>query len=149
MKYKSPTRVDVVLNSLGIGGAERHSLALADALLTQGFEVRVIALAMAEGMRRQDETPATRSAVQLRRKGAIDLAALRRYRSLVSTDPPDVTITVNQYPLAFAWAATLFAPRAPMLQIMHTIELPHEDNLLKRWLYPRLMRVPAAVAYVC
>ena len=149
MTRHSAARVDVVLNSLGIGGAERHSLALADALLAQGFAVRVIALAVAEGPRRQDETPASRGALQLRRRGAVDLRALRRYRALLKSDPPDVTITVNQYPLAFAWAATLWAPRAPMLQIMHTIELPHEDNPVKRWLYPRLMRLPAAVAYVC
>jgi glycosyltransferase involved in cell wall biosynthesis len=74
---------------------------------------------------------------------------MRRYRALLVSDPPDMTITVNQYPLAFVWAATLFAPRAPVLQVMHTLELPHEDNPVKRWLYPRLMRLPAAVVYVC
>ncbi len=149
MTTSRPTRVDIVLNSLGIGGAERHSLALADALTARGFDVRVIALSAAEGLRRQDRTPATLNAVQLTRRGAIDLAALRVYRRLIRADAPDVAITVNQYPLAFAWLATLFSKRAPMLQIMHTIELPHEDSALKRWLYPRLMRVPGAVAYVC
>jgi glycosyltransferase involved in cell wall biosynthesis len=149
MTTPRPTRVDIVLNSLGIGGAERHSLGLADALMARGFDVRVIALSATEGPRRQDATPATTRAVQLTRRGAVDLATLRAYRRLIRADAPDVTITVNQYPLAFAWLATLFSKRAPMLQIMHTIELPHEDNALKRWLYPRLMRVPAAVAYVC
>jgi glycosyltransferase involved in cell wall biosynthesis len=149
MKAPRPTRVDIVLNSLGIGGAERHSLALADALMERGFDVRVIALSALEGLRRQDSTPATAQAVQLSRRGAIDLTALRAFRRLSRADAPDVTITVNQYPLAFTWLATLFSKPAPMLQIMHTIELPHEDSALKRWLYPRLMRVPAAVAYVC
>ena len=144
-----PTRVDIVLNSLGIGGAERHSLALADALGARGFGVRVIALSATDDLRRQGGTPAATQAVQLARRGAIDLAALRAYRRLIQADAPDVTVTVNQYPLAFAWLATLFSKRSPMLQIMHTIELPHEDSALKRWLYPRLMRVPAAVAYVC
>ncbi|MEO8152714.1 MAG: glycosyltransferase family 4 protein [Rhizobacter sp.] len=145
----SATRVDVIVNSLGIGGAERHSLTLANAMVDQGFAVRVISLAVAEGSHRQNTTAATSKAIQLHRRGPIDLRALRAYRSLVKSDRPDLTITVNDYPLAFAWAATLWSHRPAMLQITHTIELPHEDNRVKRWLYPQLLRVPAAVVYVC
>jgi L-malate glycosyltransferase len=143
------TRVDFVVNSLGIGGAERHTLDLADAFIARGFAVRTVALAVTDDARLPKHTPATATAVQLRHRRAADLGALRAYRALVRSDPPDVTVAVNQYPLAFVCAARVLARQAPLLLVMHTIELPHEDSPLKRWLYPRLMRQPSAIAYVC
>lgn len=147
-------RIDVVLNSLGIGGAERHTIALANALAEHGHAVRLIALAQTNGQANGQAPSHGRSAVvegavQLARRGPVDGRALMEFRRLVRRDPPQLTLTVNQYPLAFVVAATQWMPRAPILQIMHTIELPHADSALKRRLYPLLLRRPAALAYVC
>jgi glycosyltransferase involved in cell wall biosynthesis len=88
--------------------------------------------------------------VMLGRSGPLDLSALHRYRSLTRQAPAALTLTVNQYPLAFVSAATLgLRQRPPLLHISHTIELPHEDSLLKRRLQALLKHRPQAHVYVC
>lgn len=137
-------RVDIVVNALGVGGAERHSVALARGLAAHGCAMRVIALPAAGDEQVEAFVATVPNALQLRRNNRIDLPALREYRRLLRADPPTLCITVNQYPLAFAYAASFAAMRrTPLLQINHSMGHPYW-----RRLYPYLLRKPAAVVYV-
>lgn len=145
-----PGVIELVLNSLAFGGAERHSVGLANALWAAGHPVRVVALSAADALRQALHPTLAAQAVMLARSGPFDLAALRRYRALNRSMPAALTLTVNQYPLAFVGAATLgLAQRPPLLHISHTIELPHEDSALKRRVQALFKHRPQAHIYVC
>jgi glycosyltransferase involved in cell wall biosynthesis len=142
-------RVDVVLNSLAIGGAERHSVMLANALAAAAFDIRLVALSAADSLLSHASPSVAQRAVLLPRRGPFDHHALGSYRRRLSEDRPDLIVTVNQYPLAFVAAACTLGRRPPLMQIMHTIELPHEDRWLERQLHRRLLGLPRAIVYVC
>jgi glycosyltransferase involved in cell wall biosynthesis len=145
-----PALIEIVLNSLGFGGAERHTVAIANALHAGGYDVRVVALSARGDLLGELDPPLAASTVRIDRRRGLDLAALARYRRLQRTRRPDLTLTVNAYPLAFVGAATLMLPaRPPLLHISHSIDAPRKDSPLRRLAHSAVRHRPRATVYVC
>src|SRR5262245_21693579 len=123
--------IHIVLNSLAMGGAERHTVGLANAASDAGLDVRLVTLSPREALAPELAGGVAARRLAIERRAALDARALARYRALVREDAPCLIATVNDYPLFFAAASLALAarPRAWM-HVSHTISLPHEDGPL-------------------
>lgn len=106
-------RIAFVVNSLGLGGAERHTVQLANALDARGFETGLVYLHPREDLlplvapRLRDRT------CRIDRAGPIDLRAMRNLRRTLALLQPQVVFAVGEYPLAMVFASTWPVARPP------------------------------------
>lgn len=142
--------IHLVVNSLGMGGAERHTVLLANAASHAGLDVRLVALSGVDSLRPLLSAAVARNALLLERRRALDPAALLRYRRVFGDDRPALILTVNDYPLFFTAAALpLLSSRSAWIHVTHTTQLPHEDTLPRQLLRRALRRHPDDWVYVC
>jgi glycosyltransferase involved in cell wall biosynthesis len=145
------TRLLLLMNSLAIGGAERHTIALAGELAAS-FDVTVATLKAVPAGAASIPVPAgVRSAcVDVRRR--FDLQAAQRLARLVEETGADVLACVNTYPLLYAhWARWLSraAARPRIVQIFHTTALWTWKGRAELAFYWPLFRLSDELVFLC
>ncbi|HET9644484.1 MAG TPA: glycosyltransferase [Burkholderiaceae bacterium] len=138
-------RVVFVLNALGIGGAERHTLALAKGL-SESFDVIVVAVKRALPMYAM--TTSMRSEC-LEVKRRVDFAAVDRLRNLLRRERADVVVCINPYPMLYVHAALRgLRVKPPVVEVFHTTLLRTLKERLQMLLYRPLFR-HSDVVFLC
>lgn len=128
-----------LLSSLGVGGSEARTVALAAALAQQGQPIIVAWLGGPESL--ADRLHPTVEQLRLERRGRFSWSALRRLRTLVAQRRVGTIVAVNLYPTLYARACTLLSRRPPrLLATLNTTELTGRRERLLLALYREVLR---------
>jgi glycosyltransferase involved in cell wall biosynthesis len=114
-------RIIFVVGSLCIGGAEKQTVGLANALDERGFETGVCYLAPRSELRAGLNARVDGRSHCLEKRSAFDIGMLRRLRRIILAQAPDVLVCVNTYPLLVADIASRLVPLRPRLvEVLHS-----------------------------
>jgi glycosyltransferase involved in cell wall biosynthesis len=112
-------RIVYILTSLGMGGAERHTIALAEWMASHGHSVLLISLLS----RQPEEWPTQREVVplNLRKSPASVLAGLVQARRILRSFCPDLVHSHTFPANLFARLCKFFAPTQMVVCTMHNV----------------------------
>lgn len=146
----SATPMLFVLTALGIGGTERKTVAIVNALHDRGWNVHLAYL--------DARTPLLKSirkgvpVTHLQRRGKVSLSAIRLLRDYIAENRVPRVVCAGLYPLLYAQLASFLSRerRKPEIIVMHNTT-DHFDRKAKiqMVLYRPLMRRAAKVIFGC
>ncbi len=115
-----------ILNTLGRGGAETHTVSLANALIALGHRCDVVALKRLPPRYGDELVPNADAAVfWCDSRGFIDFRAMRRLAKIINDRRADVLVAVNEYSMMYAHLARRLAgQRIPVVVTFHTTLVP-------------------------
>jgi glycosyltransferase involved in cell wall biosynthesis len=137
-------RIVYVLTSLGVGGAERQALTLADRMVLRGHSVALLILRP----RLADEWPATIPVIHLDMKKTA-FSALRgwlRARQFLREFRPDLLHSHSFHANIFARLLRLFRPSAKVISTVHNVYEGGRQRMLAYRLTDFLARLTTAVS---
>lgn len=147
----SQLRIAFVVGSLCFGGAEKHTVALANGLPNLGFETHVLH-ASPQSHLRDDLSPDVRDRVRgLDKRGRLDPRVLWRLRRNLAEIQPNVIIAVNNYSLLLVdlvrWS---LRRQPPLVAILHSTiqDDGWDDRTVRYWLRYTLERRCARAIFV-
>jgi glycosyltransferase involved in cell wall biosynthesis len=137
-------RIVTVLTSLGVGGAEKQALAVAERMATRGHDVALLVVMS----RLLEEWPATLPVIHLdiRKNPASVLAGLRRGRNFLRELGPDV---VHSHSFHANMLARLLITGLPRTLVISTVHNVYEGGWLRMMAYrltDRLSQCTVAVS---
>lgn len=112
-------RVSFLLNSLQTGGAEIHTVELAERLQDRGHDCQLVSLLS----RTELSVPATLDHHVVKGNGLTDIRAMRRLVERISASRADVVVAVNVRPLIYAHLARALGLKLPIVCIFHTTDV--------------------------
>jgi glycosyltransferase involved in cell wall biosynthesis len=130
-----------LLNTLHIGGSERKTIRLANALAGNGHHVTVAYLNGPQTL--LAELDRGIEAVNLRRTGKFSLGSLRRLRQTIERNRVDTVVCVNLYPTLYAGLLARFSRRLAHVRFiasMNTTEFRTAEHERRMLLYRPLLR---------
>jgi len=138
-------RLAFVTGSLVHGGAERHTITLANRLAERGHECH---LAYVKDDPSQLERLRGAASVRcLHARKYLDFQAVKRLKEFVKQARPTHVVAVNQYALMYASLAA--GSGAPLAVTFHTTELANAKERLKMLWYRPLFRRADWMVFVC
>lgn len=129
-----------LLNSLTVGGSERKTVRIANALAKNGKKLTIAYLNGPHTLR--DEILDDIDVLFLGRRGKFSIGALRRLFTYVSQNKVDVLCCVNLYPLIYAYFARMTS-RMPQLKLLATTNTTLFLTRKERWqmfIYAMMLR---------
>lgn len=129
-----------LLSALNVGGSERKTVRLANALATSNRRVAIAYLNGPETLRSQlDPGVAT---INLGRRGKFSIAALRRLAAFIDERGVDTVFAVNLYPALYAVLAKAMCERRPLRVVasVNTTEFGTRKEQLQMLLYRHVLR---------
>jgi glycosyltransferase involved in cell wall biosynthesis len=140
-------RVQMVLNSLAIGGAERHSTELAAELFALGDEVNLVYLSPRHDLLGVLPEALQSRAVCIERTSGMDVVAARGLAQLRKRADPDVVLTVNQFPQVVHSLSRLFGRSTPVAAVQHSMASP-SDSPFRLGVARAALRAADALVYL-
>ena len=132
-----------VTGSLVHGGAERHSITLANRLAERGHECRFAYVKPDHSqLERLNGVPAQ----CLESRSYLDFAALRTLRTIVYERRPSVIVSANQYALMYA---SLARGKVPLMETFHTTQVRNAKEMLQMLYYRPLFWNAERLVFVC
>jgi glycosyltransferase involved in cell wall biosynthesis len=139
-------RIAVVVNSLGIGGAERHVVSLINRMNCREFRISLIYL--------KDRTDLLPGVDRERCEGGLfclgvgkglEWAAVRRLVTHLDAEDIDIVVCTNMFPLGYGWLASkLSARKRRVVEVFHTTR-----DELRMLVYRPLLWLTDLLVYVC
>jgi glycosyltransferase involved in cell wall biosynthesis len=147
----SSSKINVLclVSSLSVGGAEKHTVTLANLLNPRTFNVHLGYLKPIEALLNQvREELATRTfCVHVGKR--IDRAAVSRLREFIDSHDIDVIVATNEYPALYALMARRGARRIPkLIEVFHTTQYLHFKSKLQMLLYRQVFKRYDLLVYV-
>ena len=137
-----------VLTALGIGGTERKTVAVTNALHDRGWNVHLTYL--------DDRTPLLKRVhegvpvTHLQREGKISKTAITKLRRYITEQRVPRMVCVGLYPLLYAWLARLFLRDKPEILLLHNTTDNFDRKMqLQMNLYRPIMRRAARIIFGC
>lgn len=144
-RKEPPLRVTFVINAPITGGAEKHTLGLADGLAALGCECSVFAM-------RRGDLAAPPGIRLLQPEAGQAYAPLRRIRDLarlLAADRPNVVVCVNERPVLIGFLARLVSKfHCPIVAIAHSSVLRTRKEKLWRLIYQPLYSRAQSVVFI-
>ena len=143
----------LLVSTLGVGGAERHTITLAN-LLQDRFDVLLVSLkrgtAADEAMAGHVERRGLRALACLEVGTRFDKAAARRLAALVDEHEVGVVLCANTYPLLYAqWARFGLGARAKVVEVYHTTVVTGLSAQLELMFYRPFFWLASRLVFVC
>ena len=129
-----------LLNSLTVGGSERKTVRIANALAKNGKKLTIAYLNSPHTLR--DEILDDVDVLFLGRRGKFSIRALRRLITYVSLNKVDVLCCINMYPLIYAYLARTIS-KQPQFKLLATTNTTMFLARKERWqmsLYATILR---------
>jgi glycosyltransferase involved in cell wall biosynthesis len=137
-----------ITGSLVHGGAERHTITLANRLSERGHECH--AVYVKDDPSQRERYAGMASITCLDARSYVDREALTRLVQLVVAVRPTHIVAVNQYALLYAWlAARRTGSQAPLAVTFHTTLLRNTKEWLQMLYYRPLFWSADWLAFVC
>jgi glycosyltransferase involved in cell wall biosynthesis len=144
-----PLRVLFLVSTLGFGGAEKHTVTLANRMDRNRFRCALAYLKPNESLLPQLDSAGLDSVVSLNAQSRIDRSAIRTLSDLIDRLNIDVIVCVNEYPTVYAWLAARRARRRPKLvEIFHTTVFGTIKDRLQMCVYRQIFRRLDLLIYV-
>ena len=140
-----------IVNSLCVGGAEKHLVTLLNNLDTQRFRMSLAYLKNDSTQLPQIDLQKLEGRVigcDASRK--IDLSVARRLARQVEEEKIDIIVCVNTYSLLYGWLARSGSTLRPrVVDIFHTTDMGTLKNKLQMLFYRPLFGISDMLIYVC
>lgn len=145
----------LVVNSLCVGGAEKHALTLLNTLDTSRFRLSLVYLKNDQALLPQARTERAEGGVfccDVSRK--IDMQAARLLANHVRDEAVDIILCTNTYSLLYAWLACLgnarlMKKRPRIVEVFHSTQLPSFEDRLQMLFYRPWILASDRLVYVC
>jgi glycosyltransferase involved in cell wall biosynthesis len=124
-----------MINSMGIGGAEKHAVSLVNNLDANRFRVALCALKPEGTLARELDSGRRDATLLLNVRSKLDWTAVRELAQRIDEREIDVIVCTNGYPLLYALLAARRARRR-----VHLVEVFHTTGF-RRWIKSRLRMV--------
>ncbi len=147
----SSSKINVLclVSSLCVGGAEKHTVNLANLLNPRAFNAHLGYLKPVEALLHEvREELATRTfCLHVRKR--IDWAAVSRLREFIDSHEIDVIVATNEYPALYALMALRGAQRIPkLIEVFHTTQYLRFKSKLQMLLYRLVFKRYDLLVYV-
>lgn len=139
-------RLVFLTGSLVHGGAERHSITLANRLAERGHECHAVYIKNIPAQLGRLQLAAPSSVRCLHARRYFDLSALSHLHALLARLEPSVVVATNSYALMYAGLAR---GRAPLAVALHTTHLQTAKEKLQMLAYRPLYWAADAAVFVC
>jgi len=148
---KARIHVLLIVNSLCVGGAEKHAVTLLNTLDTRRFRLSFAYLKDEAALLPQVQAARAEGGVfcaGVARK--IDLHAARRLAAHLAREDIDVVLCTNTYSLLYAWLARMAGPARPrIVEVFHSTELGSLEDELQMLFYRPWILAADRLVYVC
>ena len=148
----SSRKVNVLflLNSLSIGGAEKHVVSLLNNLSRESFTLSLCYLKSDDSLLSQIDKALMRSVFSCNVEKKVDLKAAKDIASYIDASDIDVLVSTNTYPLIYSYLGRCFANRKPaMIDVFHTTKLFSLKSQIQMRFFRTLFKRQDAIIYVC
>lgn len=147
----SRLRVLFVLNSLCVGGAEKHVVSLINRLDRRRFAISLVYLKREEQLLAQLDVAACEDGLHcLDVAKGVDWTAIGRLSRHIDERRIDIVVCTNMYALLYGWLARVRSRRSPkMVEVFHTTDLGSRKERLSMLLYKPLVGLCDLMVYVC
>jgi glycosyltransferase involved in cell wall biosynthesis len=147
----SPPKINVLclVSSLCVGGAEKHTVTLANLLNPRTFNVHLGYLKPEEALLSQvrEELAGRTFCLQVGKR--IDFAAISRLRTFIDSHEIDVVVATHEYPALYALMARRGARRAPtLIEVFHATGYLGLKSKLQMQLYRPVFKRCDLLIYV-
>jgi len=138
-----------LVSSLGIGGAEKHTVNLANLLDAQTFNVHLGYLKPDEALLSHVRQELLRRTFCLHVGRRIDRKAVSRLREFIVSHDIDVIVATNEYPALYGLMARRGARRIPkLIAVFHTTQYLRFKSKLQMLLYRPIFKRCDLLVYV-
>ena len=140
-----------IVNSAGIGGAERHVVALLNELEPARFTISFAYLKNEDDLLPEIDRGRVRGAIFCCHVSSkIDWGAARRLAQTIKEEAIDIVVCINTYPLLYGSIARIMSGRDTLLvDIFHSTEPGSVKEQMEMLFYRPLLRVCDMLVYVC
>src|SRR5919108_3350320 len=142
--FRHAVKLLFATGSLVHGGAERHTITLANRLAERGHECRFVYVRDDPSQRHRLIDAVSAECLHARRY--LDLSAVRRLGAALKQFSPDVVVAANPYALMYA---ALARAHAPLAVTFHTTLPANAKEWLKMLLYRPFFWRADCLAFVC
>ena len=139
----------LLASRLGHGGAERHTVTLANRLSAH-FQVVLAYIKDDAALLEQVDAAKLAAVVCLHSRAGFDRDAVRRLAEVFDRHRPGIVLCANTYPMSYALAARRMSAVKPrVIEVYHTTVLPHWKDKLKMLVFHPMMWALHRLVYVC
>jgi glycosyltransferase involved in cell wall biosynthesis len=144
-----PTNILFIVSSLCVGGAEKHTVALANHLNGADLKSHLCYLKPVEALLPQVAAEIRGRALSLDVRKRVDRSAIKRLRAFIRESGIDVIVATNEYPVLYAQLAVLGNKRPPRVaEVFHTTDYDRLKSKVQMLLYRPLFRRCDLLVYV-
>jgi glycosyltransferase involved in cell wall biosynthesis len=139
----------IICNSLGTGGAEKQTVALANKLHRRGWQVYLVYLLDARDLFEEVDESLKPNVYYIQKKKYFDINAIIEIRKLINKFSINSILSVNEGPLLSAIFARAFNFKIKLIAGFHTTVLRKNERIafyLTSWW---LFKLATKVVYVC
>jgi glycosyltransferase involved in cell wall biosynthesis len=145
----SKINVLCLVSDLCVGGAEKHTVTLANLLNPRLFNVHLGYLKPVEALLSQVREELAERTFCLHVAKRVDFAAVSRLRTFIDSHEIDVIVATNEYPALYALMARRGAQRIPkLIEVFHTTQYLRFKSKLQMLLYRPVFKRCDLLVYV-
>lgn len=138
-----------LVSSLCVGGAEKHTVTLANLLDPHTFDVHLGYLKPVEALKSQVREGLAQRTFCLHVRRRIDRAAVSRLREFIDHNGIDVIVATNEYPALYALMARRGCKCVPrLIEVFHTTQYLRLKSKLQMLLYRPVFKRCDLLVYV-
>jgi glycosyltransferase involved in cell wall biosynthesis len=140
----------LVVNSLGVGGAEKQVVTLLNHLDTRRFRLHLAYIKRDERLLPQLDSSRLDEVLCCDVRSGIEREGVRRLRRLIRDRSIDAVVCTNMYSTLYGTLATFgLRPRPKLVAVLHTTTLSTYGEKIRLPLYRRIFRRCDLMIYVC
>lgn len=139
----------IICNSLNMGGAEKHTVSIANGLYRRGFLVSIIHFGVNDWLYHELDPELQEKVYSFKRSSYLDFSVVRKINRIILESSPDSILAVNQLPMLYAVVARGVKFNIPIYCGYHTTNLPVKASVifyLSSWFY---LKFAKNIIYVC
>ncbi|MDD5719153.1 MAG: glycosyltransferase [Candidatus Krumholzibacteria bacterium] len=140
--------IALLVSSLGIGGAERHMVALAN-MLAERYAVHLVYIKSSHELLPDIDCARIRSITCLEAASGIDVRAVRRLRGVLRTHRVRLVLCANMFALLYAQLARWWQRRRPVVvEVFHTTVISNWRARMLMLIYAPLLWFGAHLVFI-
>lgn len=146
-KIQQQKRISFIVNDLRFGGAERHTIDLANGLSRLGYSCQIIALGINNDLYAQIDDEI--EFLSFERKSYLDFSVIRKVAQVIRKNQTTSIFAVNTFSMFYAFL-TKFLIKYPIeiMLIHHTTKLLTSKDRIKNFFYVLIMNQLDRIIYV-
>jgi glycosyltransferase involved in cell wall biosynthesis len=139
-----------IVNSLDIGGAEKHTIGVLNGLDPSRFQASLAWLKRGDALLREVARDRVSALIPCKGGGRFDLNSVRRLADFIARENVHTIVCTNTYSTLYGYLARRYSGRAVrLISVYHTTLLRSRKEKLQHLLYRWMLRRCELLVYVC